>query len=444
MLKLTKMPQRKKNTTLVTEDALVEAVVERVTDQFNQQLDARFARLELVIGRGAAPDVTTTPIDVPAPNRNDKRPAENTTEEEAPAPKRPTQLSVSENYEPSLSSILKTGDTRHIDSGRTLRPDSQQPLRSAMMGHETVSASGVNNNNNTWKAWQALTERAPPHHQPTAGNRLQSFEHSAFYDHDIDAQVRHILDVTPHQLKGNVPTGVYPFKYVTRGPDKKKLSFNTLSLPEHALGIFRILEDDRVDPSIKPELLAHMKEVVEDSCEFDWGGHVRRWSEEVFDLVAEGRLPGGWSAHSKIQNLRTGMSRVDSARLGAPWDNPPYNTNRKPAATSSQNETFRPSHQSEIFKGGPPCTQFNSVQGCHLPSGHIANGKKQIHVCSYCLINTAAAHPHSEAHCRTKQRHASHFSVKAELASALIISMMLFLLKLYQHFRTRPRSRFRT
>lgn len=405
------MPQKKKNTTLVTEDVLVEAVVARVTDQFNLQLDARFARLELAMERGAATPVTPPAPDNTAPARTEKRPAEDAPEEETPAPKRPTQVSVSVRDDSSLSAFAHLGDDRQREPTRTLRPDSHQATRAAMTGAQPTATSAVNNNNSTWTAWQAVADRGRAHHGLSARPGLHSFDSSHLYDTDVDAQVRHILDVTPHQLKGTVPPGFFPFKYITRGPEKKKLSFNTVSLPEHMLGMFRMLEDDRVDPSIKPDILAHMKEVSEDACEYEWAGHVRRWSEEVFDLVAEGRIPGGWSAHTKILNLRTGMSRVDSARLSVHKDNFAHPASSKPAAAAAHRDTVRSSssHQAEVFRGGPPCPQFNSAQGCHLPSGHVVNGKKNIHVCSYCLLNTAAAHPHSEAHCRTKQRHASHF-----------------------------------
>lgn len=43
-----------------------------------------------------------------------------------------------------------------------------------------------------------------------------------------------------------------------------------------------------------------------------------------------------------------------------------------------------------------------SIRGCSLASGHILNGKKMIHVCSFCLFNNSAAHNHAEAHCRNK------------------------------------------
>lgn len=400
------MPQRKNNTTLVTEDVLVEAVVARVSDKFNEQLDLRFGRLERLFESGAAP---RQPDAEQIPHTATKRPADRDQDVEAPAPKRPATATVSAASVSSHSSTVDFNDARPAESIETLRLPSQNQPRSAILGVPPPSASGINKNNQAWEAWLAEANKSNDIHSAVSAPALPrpfGLDNTGFHDQDLDAQVCHILETAPHQLKGNIPHGVFPFKYVTRGPEKKKLSFNTLSLPEHILGMFRIIEDDRVDPSIKPEILNHMKEVAEDSCEFEWGGHVRRWSEEVFDLVAEGRLPGGWAAHSKIQNLRTGMSQVDSARISSTREPP---SSRKSTAPS-YHEGFRTTQHNEVFKGGPPCPQFNGPQGCTLPSGHTSHGKKQIHVCSYCLANTAAAHPHSEAQCRTKQRHAaSHF-----------------------------------
>lgn len=211
--------------------------------------------------------------------------------------------------------------------------------------------------------------------------------------------MRYIMETTPHQLAGKAQSGGFPFpyRYVTRGPEKRRLSFNTVTLAEHFYGMFRMLDDECTPPSIKPFLLSHMKEVAEDACEYEWSTHVRRWSEEVFNMIEEKHLPDGWKSTARIQNLRTGMSRVDSARLPMTKDN------------SARRYTAQ-AHGNDLMKGGPPCANFNSSQGCSLQSGHLANGVKQIHVCAYCLSNTAAAHPHPEARCRTKQRHAAlHF-----------------------------------
>lgn len=255
------------------------------------------------------------------------------------------------------------------------------------------AASGINNNNPTWEAWMS-TNRPIASYQSAAA--AAPFNTKAAYDAVIDAQVRQIMENTPHQLKGNMPHGKFPFNYVTRGPEKKKLSFNTLTLAEHIYGIFCMIDDPGVDPAVKPHLIAHMREVAEDSCNFEWSTNVRRWSEEVFDLVAENRLPQGWNTTARIQNLHTGMSMAEGARL--------Y-TQRDPATTRRQ---FNPNHQADNLRGGLPCRDYNSPTGCQLQSGHMLQGKRQIHVCSYCLPNTATAHPHSEAHCRTKNKHGAH------------------------------------
>lgn len=89
----------------------------------------------------------------------------------------------------------------------------------------------------------------------------------------IDAQVRHILEATPHHLKGNLPYD-FPYNNVTRGPEKRKLSFNSVTLAEHINGMFCMLDDSRLDSAVKSYLIGHMKEVAEDATEFEWGGHV--------------------------------------------------------------------------------------------------------------------------------------------------------------------------
>lgn len=217
------------------------------------------------------------------------------------------------------------------------------------------------------------------------------FNTRAAYDAVIDAQVRHIMENTPHQLKSTVPVGKFTYKYVTCGPEKKKLGFNSVTLAEHVFGIFCMIDDPEVDPSIKPHLITHMKEVAQDACEFEWSTNIRRWSEEVFDLVAERRLPDGRNSTARIQNLRTGMSRAEGARL--------------PAQKESYNRRYNNSNsQPDNLRGGPPCKDFNSNAGCLLQSGHMLHGRRQIHVCAYCLVNNAAAHPHPKAYCLTKQK----------------------------------------
>lgn len=113
-----------------------------------------------------------------------------------------------------------------------------------------------------------------------------------------------------------------------------------------------MIKDPEVPTSIKPALLQHVDEIVEDCREYEWQA-VRRWSEEIFSLVAENRLPCGWHSASKIQLLRISLSNVPAAKLSHHRDN------------SKQR-----SGPSDGWKGGPPCHAFNARDGCNLPSGH--------------------------------------------------------------------------
>lgn len=399
------MPAKKQKTTLVTEDVLIEAVTERVTDQIRKDIDDRMARFEQALQRFTRPDEPQA-SDVSAEGR--KAP---------PPPPAMSQTQVNLLNEQVCTSQPtapqpQSGEAHLSNTATAARTPfamDHQPPRPAIFAKDSASTSAqdvnINNDNNAWQAWLAVQQK--PGIMPAAHHSNYVYPSSESYDNSLDAQVRHLLEATPHQLKGNSQHPPFPYKYVTRGLENKRLSVNTVTLAEHIYGMFLMMDDDRIDPSTKPAILEHMREVAEDACEFEWGGYVRRWSEEVFNLIAEKRLPGGWGATARIQNLRTGMSRVDSARLSK-FEHP----RSQPTANRDQpsRRYGQASHQTDPLRGGPPCKDFNSQHGCSLASGHMSQGKKQVHVCAYCLINTAAAHPHSEAHCRTKQRHAnSHF-----------------------------------
>lgn len=383
------MPTKKAKTTLVTQDELVETVTGLVTEGIKDDLEARFTKFERALERLAGPD-NNTPATATGPQPTTEAQTSETIPDVSSDSNQNINTSIHVNSQSTLGGFAAptagtlTGQTPYFQAAPTA------PLR---MPHPAPgpSASDVNINTATWAPWFGQQQRVNPCFVPPRPH----FQTGAYHDMSLEAQVRHIMDSTPHQLKGTVTQGFFPFKFVTRGPEKKKLSFNTLTLAEHIFGMFCMLDEPDFDPGLKPYIVAHMREVAEDASEFEWP-NVRRWSEEVFNLVAERRLPQGWGSAQKIQNLRTEMSRVDSARLASHKDFP----NKKFAGNAGQHDNLR---------GGPPCQNYNSSQGCPLQSGHMLNGKRQVHVCSYCLSNIAAVHPHPESHCRTKQRHASHF-----------------------------------
>lgn len=219
---------------------------------------------------------------------------------------------------------------------------------------------------------------------------------------DIDARVHQIIANSATNIaKGTSQQGLFPFKYVTRGHDKVKPTINSITALEHLWGLFAIIKDPTVPSGIKPAILTHMDEILEDCRWYEWESAVRPWSEEVFSLIAEGRLPLGWEDTKHIQMLRMTISRASTARIYGNRGQLP----RIHQPQSQQQHNPAQSHPShEQMKGGPPCPQYNSQQGCHLQSGHSFKGKKMIHVCSFCIAELSVPYPHPIINCRNKAR----------------------------------------
>lgn len=266
----------------------------------------------------------------------------------------------------------------------------QQPSRPTVnITTPSVPGSSDNMNSNPWGTWVDNSRPQTTFALPC---------HDTFDTDDVQHQVQNILASTAHSLsRGNVKPGTYPFKYITRGPDKHRVPINSVTLSEHLWGIIRMLKDDKVDQMIKPALVSHLEDIIEDSCEFEWAG-IRKWSDDVFGMIAEGRFPKGWDSVDRIQMLRMSVSRI--ANLSA-HHKEPYNRRQNASSTHPNYDNNR-TH--EITRGGPPCMAFNSQAGCQLYPGHLVNGKRMLHICSFCLCNTSAAYNHSEVHCRNKQR----------------------------------------
>lgn len=75
---------------------------------------------------------------------------------------------------------------------------------------------------------------------------LPTCTHEFSYNDDLDLQVKHILASAVHNLgKGNAQPFDFPYKYILRGPEKVKATINSVTLPEHLWGIFRIMHDPK-------------------------------------------------------------------------------------------------------------------------------------------------------------------------------------------------------
>lgn len=384
---------------------------QKVADMVAKTFDSRFAKMEKVMEKLAQASVAS------APSKAKKR----------PAPAEPTTYdtrnkALRSKYNPgtarpavrineSNEDLIEDSSEEEGDAEPTRAPDVDvrrapaQPQAKPKARKSAIAKKNNNNNNtlrpdpldtplamNTWMLESAGFNNAP---KPLASYPMSTRDLA--WDDDLDRRATATLAATlPTIAKGNVnKPGIFPFKYVYRGADMKRATVNSVTLAEHLWGIFQIIRDGVVDNEIKPFLLIHMEQILEDSREYEWASAVRPWSEDIFSRVADGRLVKGWSETHDIQNLRMKISQASTAKLAAP---------REQTQQPQQAQKHQFPNMYDHLRGGPPCVNYNSAKGCLLPSGHMANGKKLVHICAFCLFNSSAARPHSEYYCRNKQR----------------------------------------
>lgn len=154
------MPNRKNNTTLVTEDQLVEIVSARVTSQIRQDMEERFGRFEQILDKLVPPrdDQPAVPHE-----QGKKRSAEDDQESARPLNKAPQQAGDLTEHGLSHSSLGNlTADVselppRHLSGADMTRRTAHAP---GLQEARACSGVNINNNNSTWAAW--LDAQQPP------------------------------------------------------------------------------------------------------------------------------------------------------------------------------------------------------------------------------------------------------------------------------------------
>lgn len=255
---------------------LFKDMAEQLSQDFDKKLDDRLARFENMLA--AIANTGSHTDDQPPAKRKATNPAD--TDSHTIVTRADIHVQPPQVKEPA---ILKNNSV----NTNTLPV---QPSNNPVAGQtpEVTSAMMppfVNNNiaTNTWLLDQARQQYPNKIVQPlpTAACDLTG-------DPEVDEQVQQILASATHQLAhGAGKPGIFPHKYIYKGPERRRVGLNTLSVQEHVTGIFLIIDDEKVPNDIKPHLLKHIQEVLDDACHYDWPNAVRRWSEDVFSAIAE-------------------------------------------------------------------------------------------------------------------------------------------------------------
>lgn len=398
-------------------DEQTEEIYKKVTDKITETFDERFTRLEQAMARMAAAMEAQAQT-----SKQKKRPAP---QDSQPMDTRNKALRSKYNPQPAEASVsfIQNEHSDSIEEEPTaMDAGVEQPIRQSRQAGRTAQAqtkgpepgfrptprngkqtnfssqgADPNFSVNQWLINKALPCQNIPFNdsQPMS---IKDFVH----DDDLSEQVQSIIANSAANItRGYVQQGKFPYKYIVWGEEMKRPSPTLLTMSEHLWAVFRMIRDKSVPSEIKPFLLSHIEQVLEDTRDYQWEGAVRSWSNEVFSRVADGRIPEGWAATQEIRMLRLSIAQVSSARL--PKQREPHQPKFSQQSVMQQSQ--------ENLRGSPPCVNYNSQRGCQYQSGHVVNGKKVTHICAFCLFNSAVPRPHSEFYCHNKQRQEaqSHF-----------------------------------
>ena len=131
-------------------------------------------------------------------------------------------------------------------------------------------------------------------------DRLQALEDAAAWAH-----------VATPALPSTPPA---PFTPHTTAADDgcKPINMGEVTWAEYYAALRQLAADPNCPPAWWPHLHTHEEELAIMVISWDWPT-CRRWSEKVFQMVAEGRLKEGWEGWAAIKDLQRDICR------DAPW-----------------------------------------------------------------------------------------------------------------------------
>ena len=106
---------------------------------------------------------------------------------------------------------------------------------------------------------------------------------------DIDATVTQLLSHTLAPLAAANGRRLHAHSFVKRGLKKSNTNLGKLTIAEYNTGFMRLMNNSRTARADKPNMFKHLGQLNEDAILYEWRG-VRKWSEEVCAMVAEGEL----------------------------------------------------------------------------------------------------------------------------------------------------------
>ena len=253
--------------------------------------------------------------------------------------------------------------------------------------------------------WTAATQLAPARQRPTSGwpalparpPPQAPVDNSNHTSEAAEEAVRLIVaaaqDKKLPRKKGIPSSYVFPYELVERGYEGKHIKKGDASREEYTLGLRRLESNPDFPRYALAALSRHQDIIAQDNCTIPWPV-VRRYSEDIFTRIADGRIPLGWSDTTALDNVR--IEHIAMAQhLPTPAPQP---------KSSAYKHTAEPRNPYDKATNGIPCAVWNrDTEKCEKADRgetHTVGHVKYAHICGFCanVRHIVAGHPESSCY----------------------------------------------
>ena len=202
-----------------------------------------------------------------------------------------------------------------------------------------------------------------------------------------------------------------PHTYAIRGNQQGKVGLGESAWHEHIAALFRMSTNKAVPAAWTEHLLDHVNQLAIMAGDWDWTT-CRTWSEKVFNMFDDGRLPRGWSDKQAIKDVQR-----DACLVGATAYNKQHTTRhdtyrytqskQEDSNVAPRGDTSQPAFKRADFNtesDGRPCSQWNWGRDCGFSASHGSMPDRMVHVCAWCANKYKKANVHKEQDCNNKKR----------------------------------------
>ena len=271
------LPKRKKNRTLAMMEEMVQAVraSEKRCTEMSQVVNSKLAELHVnreSIGRAIPPSVST-----------------------------PNATANGHSFDRDFGEIEEDFDwgAPPPPQSRQARRRRQQACTSSRALIQDGARANVKSPTTKTDSRHDIIDDTPTTSRKAANNPSVAAEEAL----QLIAAAAQNKTVIAARKKGIPADYMFPYDLIERGDSGKTIKKGESTREEYMLGLIRLMIHPAFPSAdIKP-LTLHIAAVAKDNCKLPWQV-VRRYSEETFSQIADGRIPTGWQDITAIINIR--------------------------------------------------------------------------------------------------------------------------------------------